>query len=251
MIRFAVSFAMLLFAVATSPSDLTQYFRYQRSVPEPGSGQTCATVDATIYAHAQPSLKDLRLIGTRDGRPFEMPYVMALSEAQPVASETAHVLNLGQRGDRTVFDLEMPNRTYSEITLDLEGKDFVGTAEVSGKANPTAAPVALGQFTVFDLSAQRLSRSTTLHLSEAMYPLLHVELRVQAAGGGGSPQVVVRGASVPPSREAQTLFTIAAGSDRIEQKDRESRVRFTLPARVPIGAGALCARGRRPRELQP
>ena len=43
-------------------------------------------------------------------------------------SDPARVLNLEERAGKIVFDLAMPQRQYSEVVLDLGGKDFVATA---------------------------------------------------------------------------------------------------------------------------
>ena len=151
-----------------------QYMRYQRTVTvNNGSGQNCAVVDPQIFPHAAPSLKDLRLY--QDGR--EVPYAITLSEPQQPDSDTAHVRNLGLRGRNIVFDVEMPNRSYTEITLDLAGQDFLATATVSGTRDPNYSnQTRLGEFTLFDLTSQHLSRNTTLHLQETSLPYLHIEL---------------------------------------------------------------------------
>ena len=98
------------------------------------------------------------------------------------------------------------------------------------------ARVALGTFTLFDLPAQHLSRSTALPLAEATFPLLHVRLRFLGPDGKavGVPASVVRAADVPPSREAQTLYTVVASSGAIVQKGRDSVATIAVPAQVPV-----------------
>ncbi len=222
--------------LAAGAPDATQYFRYARTVPTAAAGQTCAPLDAAVYAHAEPSLKDLRLVGRGGGAEFEVPYVLTVSEAQAVASEVARVERLERHGDAVVFDLEMPSRAYTDVVLELAGKDFVGTARVRGSARAGAAPVELGEFTVFDLASQHLARSTTLHLAETTFPLLHVELRVRAADGRGARRatLTVAGATVPPSREAQTLYTVAATERAVTESAHATVARFRLPPRVPV-----------------
>jgi hypothetical protein len=226
-------------AAPVNPIAEPQYFRYERAITLPASGgQSCAVIDAQIFPNSAPSLKDLRLYQTLPGQPArEVPYAITLSEPVQPDSEAAYVLNLGMRGHSIVFDLEMPNRPYTDVTLDLAGKDYLATATVSGTPAPDTPGTSLGEFTLFDLTTQHLSRSTTLHLQESSFPYLHIELTASAAPGtrgfAFTPQIV-RGATVPPSREEQSLFTTAAETSAITQRDRQSVATFALPERVPV-----------------
>ena len=199
-----------------------------------GAAQSCAVIDSQVFPHAAPSLKDLRLY--KNGR--EVPYAITLSEPQQVDSETAQVRNLGLRGRNIVFDLEMPNRSYTEIVLDLAGHDFLATATVSGTRDPNYSnQTQLGEFTLFDLTSQHLSRNTTIHLQETSLPYLHIELAVSAAAGARNFTVtpdMVRGVAVPPSREAQSLYTTAVTTTNIAQRGRQSIATFSLPQRIPV-----------------
>jgi hypothetical protein len=109
---------------------------------------------------------------------------------------------------------------------------------VTGKKTPEdRAGVRLGEFTLFDLTTQRLSRSMTLPLQESSFPYLHVELNLSPATGTSNLQVtpqIVRGVSVPPSREAQTLFALAAETRAITQRGRQTIADFMLRERVPV-----------------
>jgi hypothetical protein len=179
-------------------------------------------------------LKDLRLY--QDGH--EVPYAITLSEPEQPDSDTANVRNLGLRGRTIVFDLEMPNRPYTDVTLNLTGQDFIATATVSGTRDPNYSnQTHLGDFTLFDLTSQHLSRSTTLHLQETDLPYLHVELAVTPAPGAHTftpTWQMVSGVTVPPSREAQSLYTTAASSSSITQRGTQTVAIFPLPQRVPI-----------------
>jgi hypothetical protein len=238
-VKSALLLALLLQAAPQPDSAQPQYFRYQRTItPSAASGQSCAVIDPSLLSHAAPSLKDLRLYqGTR-----EIPYAITLSEPQQLDSDTAQVRNLGLRGRNIVFDLEMPNRPYTEIDLDLAGHDFLATATVSGTRNPDYSnQINLGEFTLFDLTSQHLSRNTIIHLQETDLPYLHVELALTPAASANtastSPealQKMVVGVSVPPSREAQSLYTTAAQTSAITQRNRQSIATFALPERIPI-----------------
>lgn len=213
-----------------------QYFRYQRVLSVPASAaEACAILDAGVFAHAAPSLKDLRLYTAPPQR--EVPYAITLSEPQQPNTESARILNLGTRGHSIVFDLEMPTRPYTEVTLNLDAQDFLATATVSGSNDLTSTPTSLGTFTLFDLSSQHLSRNTTLPLQESSFRYLHIALDLTPAPG--SPALpptaqFVLGAAVPPSREAQTLYTLAAKTTTIIQHGRQTLASLFLPQRVPV-----------------
>jgi hypothetical protein len=237
-VKSAILLALVLWQATPGPEPATadpQYLRYQRTVTVPsGSGQSCAIIDPQIFPHAAPSLKDLRLF--QGGH--EVPYAITLSEPQQPDSDTARVRNLGLRGRNIVFDVEMPNRPYTEITLDLGGQDFLATATVSGTRDPNYSnQTRLGEFTLFDLTSQHLSRNTTLHLQETSLPYLHIELAVSPATGNrtftATPEMV-QGVTVPPSREAQSLYTTAATATTIARRGRQSVATFALPERIPV-----------------
>ena len=208
---------VVLFQLVPQPVASPNHFRFERvmTVPKmsPGPRQACAVLDAEVFAHSSASLKDLRIF--HDG--VEVPYATTLSDTLQQESEDARVLNLGVRAGRIVFDLEMPHRAYTSVALDLAAKDFIATAEVSGKSSPSARDATtLGTFTLFDLTAQRLSHSTSLSLQESSFAFLHIELAIRSAPGGTTNAAglrdpeIVRSANVPPSREAQTVYTTVA-----------------------------------------
>ncbi len=199
--------------------------RYERAIRVAGgdrrgvAGQACAVLDAQVFPHAAPSLADLRIFpaqGATAGVVREVPYAITLSEAASEEMETARVLNLGMRGAQIVFDLEMPARAYTGVTLDLDPAvhNFIATATVTGMAAPGGKRTALGTFTLFDLASQHLSHDTTIPLQESMFKVLHVAMRVSPAPGATSSArfvpAMVRGAEVTPSREAQTIYTTVA-----------------------------------------
>ena len=233
--------ALALFQVAatTNPQSETAFSRYRRQIPVTVPGQTCAILDAATFAHAEPFLKDLRLYASGGpAGPHEIPYVVTLSEAQQSENEPARILNLGTRGRSIDFDLQMPDRPYTEVVLDLAAQDFLATASVRGISAPGAlSGTALGDFNLFDLTSQHLSRSTVLHLQESTFPYLHVTLSASSATPGHrfelTPQMV-HAATVPPSREAQTLFTVAAETADLETHGRQTVARFHLAQRIPI-----------------
>ena len=250
----AALLAILLCQVAVAnepPVAQPGAMRYERAVRvaggerQGGAGQTCAVLDAQIFPHAAPSLTDLRIFPAQAAAAgaavHEVPYAITLSEAVSEETESARVLNLGASGATIVFDLEMPERAYTGVTLDLDPEvhDFIATATVSGSdaLGGRDKATALGTFTLFDLASQRLSRDTTIPLQESTFKVLHVALSVAPAAGSAAARFVpamVRGAQVPPSREAQTIYSTVAETASIATKGRESRASFMVPARVPV-----------------
>lgn len=247
--KAAALIAILLWQAAPAnepPVAQPSAMQYERAIHVPaGTGQACAVLDAQIFPHAAPSLADLRMFpaGSGSGLSHEVPFAITLSEAVTEETQAARVLNLGSEGGKIVFDLEMPARAYTDVTLNLDPaiRDFLATATVSGSdALNSGKATSLGSFTLFDLSAQHLSRDTTLPLEESMFRYLHVALSVAPAPG--APQGVaarlvpamVQGAQVPPSREAQILYSTVAETSSIATVGRESRAAFQLPLRVPV-----------------
>ncbi|MCL2659968.1 MAG: hypothetical protein FWD64_05565, partial [Acidobacteriaceae bacterium] len=238
---FLCTFLLLWQAAATSPSQPPQPkdFRYLRTISAPAAGQSCVMLDPSAYAHSGTALKDLRIYpadqaaGTR-----EVPYAVTLSEPVEPDTEQADVMNLGMKGQAVSFDLAMPARPYTEVTLDLDGQDFLATATVWGKSGSNAPQATrLGEFTLFDLTSQRLARNTTLAFQESTFPYLHVEMTVSPATAASAfratPQMV-NGATVPPSRDAQAVYTLAAETSELTQKGRQTIAKFTVPERVPV-----------------
>ncbi|HWB33303.1 MAG TPA: hypothetical protein VG714_09035 [Acidobacteriaceae bacterium] len=239
--------ALLLQAAAPDAPPVAQpkYLRYMRTLTVPaGSGQACAVLDAPIFPHAAPSLIDLRIFPANSPTAHEVPYAITLSQAATDETAQAHLFNLGAGPNHSiVFDLEMPSRPYSTITLDLDPAlhNFIGTANVTAHdaLGNQGHSVFFGSFTVFDLAAQHLSRSTTLPLPESIFPYLHVELTLSNIPGGHDPTsrfepALVQGATVPPSREAQTIYTTVAETSSFSTSGRESIAKLELPPRVPV-----------------
>jgi hypothetical protein len=226
--------------------------RYERAIRVAGgAGQVCAALDAAIFPHAAPSLTDLRIFpaeaAAAGAAVHEVPYAITLSEAASEETETARVLNLGAgaSGGQIAFDLEMPQRAYTGVTLDLDPSvhDFIATATVSGSdaLGERGRTTALGSFTLFDLASQRLSRDTTIPLQESTFKYLHVVLSVSPAPGSAAVRFVpamVQGATVPPSREAQTIYTTVASvsvpTTGVVATARKTRFDLGLPLRVPV-----------------
>jgi hypothetical protein len=172
MMRATSVLALLL--LAAPPAEI-RYFHFERPVQTPAqsAGQTCLVVDPGVYFHAAPGLADLRLYQGTTETAYE------LRSDVPIVStdQTIPLLNLGRAGNQTVFDAEMPEGHYSDLQLKVTGHDFLATVKVSGSQSQTDSErTTLGAFTVFDLSSQRLGRSTVLHLPESDFRFLHFQI---------------------------------------------------------------------------
>jgi hypothetical protein len=212
-----------------SPHD----FRLVRAieVPPGDSPRACAALDGSVYAHASAGLADVRLFSGG----VELPYALTLSDT-PTASDELKVLNLGLRDHHIVFDLQMPARLYSRVNLDIDQHDFVAIAKVSGLNRPGETGTLVGTFDLFDFYADGLARNTSVALAESSFPYLHFEIIPLGKGHAARDinPLVVRGAVVPPSRQAQTIYTTVAETSNLQRQKRESVATFHLPPQLPV-----------------
>lgn len=218
-----------------SPS---RHLRYERPLllPSGASGQACTVLDGTVFAHTDATgAGDIRIFGQNAQREFEVPFALLESAPPTLDTLSATLHNVVVRDGRLDFDLTMPAGEYTDVVLDIGAKNFVGVAQVTGRSDDGRS-TALGSFTVFDLSSEKLARSTVLPLPASSYPSLHVELRL--ADLAGAPLVVgasaINGATVPPSREEQTIYTTVASTSVIEQVGRRSSATMIVPPHVPV-----------------
>lgn len=217
---------LLLLALAAAAPEI-RYFHYERPVEDlpAQAGQACLVVDAGVFTHALPGLADLRLY--RDGN--ETPFVIRVAAPAVAAQGFIELLDKGDRGGRTAFDAEMPDGHYSDVQLAVTALDFIATVEVSGSQTQSGSvETKLGSFTIFDLSRQRLGRSTVLHLPESDFRYLHFRI------AGPLVPDNVTGLSVQRQPASQPRYVTIAETAQITQKGRESIFTFTVPARVPV-----------------
>lgn len=204
--------------------------------------RACVPLDGNVFAHSKPALADVRLFSGMK----EIPYALTMSETR-ATGDSAKVLNRGLRGRHIVFALEMPRRPYTQVNLDLVGRDFLATAKVTGvQSLSESGGTALGSFTLFDLTSQNLTRNTTLPLLESNFPYLRIDLGFidPAHNVGDIDPAMIQGAEVPPSREAQTIYSTVEETGAIVEKGRESVATFTVPAHVPIERVSFVLGGR-------
>jgi hypothetical protein len=218
--------ALSLFLLA-APAPEMRYFQFERPLvmPPQAGGQTCVTMDAGIYAHAARQLTDLRLYQGD----IETPYVVHSDVPAISANENAALLNLGKTGSETSFDAEMPDGTYSDLQLDVDGHDFLATVTVSGSQTRTqTSRTTLGSFTIFDLSQQRLGRSTVLHLTDSNFHFLHFKI------AGPLDPASVKGLWVSRSAISQPRYVTVAQVTSAKVIGRDLVFELTVPAHAPV-----------------
>ncbi len=218
------------------------HLRYERELRMPADStgdQACAVLDADVFAHmAGRTVDDLRVYregsgSAREGfgTAVETPFTLMESEAEPTEPQPAIVQDPAVHGDTLEFNLRMPRQPYSAIELQLAAADFSAVATVTGFDGQGSAAQPLGEFTLFDLTREHLARSTELPLQESRLPLLHVSLRLH---GVTPTTAMIRGAVVPPSREAQTLYTMVSETSDFRLEGTATVAHFTLPEHVPV-----------------
>jgi hypothetical protein len=218
--------ALLLLAVAAVSPEIP-YFQYERplSAPAARAGQTCVVLDGGLFARAAPQLADLRLYRGQTETPYVVRYATPVEEQQG----TIQPLNLGSRRGQTVFDAAMPEGRYSDIDLNPTGKDFIATVTVTGsETQGSGGETRLGSYTIFDLTRQKLGRSTILHLPESDFRYLHFRI-----AGPLTPQSIT-GLSIDRLPQSKSQYVTVAESSQVTQKGHETTIQFRVPADVPV-----------------
>jgi len=220
-------FVVLCLLAAATPLPEIQYFRYERpveNVPQTNK-QACLVVDAGMFAKSALGLADLRLY--RESA--ETAYVLLTAALTAPSEQRITPLNLGRRKGQTVFDVAMPAGSYSDLELAIKGQDFIATVTVSGsQTQGTGSETRLGSYTIFDLTRQKLGRSTVLHLPESDFRFLHLSI------AGPIPPESVVGLSVERLPSSQPEYIEVAETQQIAQKGHSSEIEFTVPARTPV-----------------
>jgi hypothetical protein len=138
-------------------------------------------------------------------------------------------LNVGVRGRQTVFDAELPEAHYTDLQLAVASQNFIATVTVSGsRAKTGSAETRLGSYTIFDLTRQKLGRSTVLHLPESDFRYLHFSITAPI-----SPENITE-LSIERMPATQSRYGTVAESSLVTQKGHASVLEFTVPAHVPV-----------------
>lgn len=219
---------LLLVMAAATPE--VRYFRYDRPVAAPAARarQTCLVLDVAVFAHAAAGLGDVRLYRATGSESQETPY--AIREVAPVEPRPKEIapLNLGHHGVRTTFEAAMPEGRYSDVELEVTAKDFIATVAVTGAQTESGREgTELGLYTIFDLTGQRLGRSTVLHLPESDFRYLYFSI-----DGPVKPEDLT-GLSVERV-PAKLQYVTVADTNQVSQKGKETVVRFQVPGHMPV-----------------
>jgi hypothetical protein len=242
-VKFITAAMLLATALAQPQSPQTlpfDGFHYDRNIlipqqsPENSSPNACVLLDADIFAHSAATLSDLRLFSP-DGH-TQIPYAVTLSSTDSLG-DTAAILNPTLKSPNQLsFDLQMPRRPYSAVDLTLHAQDFIASAHVTGINSRTDShPVFLGDYTLYDLTAQHLGNDTRIPIAESTFPYLHIALTLRPTTGNTNfTSATVVSAQIPPARQAQTLYTGVAESFNITQRPKQTVAVFNVAAHVPI-----------------
>ncbi len=123
----------------------------------------------------------------------------------------------------------MPDGHYSDLQLAVTAQNFIATVTVTGsQAETGSAETRIGSYTIFDLTRQKLGRSTVLHLPESDFRYLHFRI-----AGPLSPESVTR-LSVMRLPASQPKYLTVEESARIVEKGHSSLLEFTVPAHLPV-----------------
>jgi hypothetical protein len=222
--RTAVLLLILaLDAVATD----TSHFRFMRPLVDTPqtSAQTCVVLDANVFNHAAPDLADVRLFNGND----ETPYAIRTSAPTQSALTSLAPLNLGTRNGRTSFDLAMPSGMYGDLQLNVSAQNFIASVTVSGsQAEDLGGQTLLGTFIIFDLSAQKLGRSTVLHLPASNFRYLRLTI-----GPPVKPKEI-GSASIVRTPLAETLYEKVVDTSVVAKRGSTSLIELSVPANVPV-----------------
>ena len=210
------------------PAPRTAYFANQREItitsPE---RQNYFDVDEELWSQSRADLGDLRIYAAEREVPYRIAEVRA---AVSQANRTARVLQLGKSGANTTFVIEVPeDGEYNRVNLQLETKNFVGTAAVEGLDDIHDRRASrMGPYTIYNFEREHLGANSTLKLPDSHFPYLRVTLSREV------PPEDVEGASVSFREEKKAGYTRLAGSPTIEQKNRETVITWTAPKNVPL-----------------
>ncbi len=123
----------------------------------------------------------------------------------------------------------MPEGTYSDVEVAIEAENFLATLSVTGsQTQRDLGGTKLGTFTIFDLTAQKLGRSTVLHLPPSDFRYLHFRVT-----GPIAPDRIT-GLSVLRVSAKEPTYRVVAQSAHLREENRRTIAEFTIPAHVPV-----------------
>jgi len=219
---------ILLLVVLAAAAPEIRHFRYERPIhPQGAAGQTCVAIDPAVFSHAAAGLADLRVYRGS----IETPYALHLASPPAPSKQQIAPLNLGSSAGQTVFDASMPESAYSDVELLLAAHNFIATVTVTGsqqQAAPSKEQTRIGVFTIFDLTRQKIGRSTVLHMPQSDFRFLH--FRIDGPIAPTAVTDIVLGAQ--PAAEPK--YRTVAETAHAAQKPHQSIFEFEVPAHTAV-----------------
>lgn len=213
-------------SVAAAPA--REYFKFVRdiSIAQPAK-QNYVLVDKAVWPHSRPELAHLRLYAGD----VQVPYALSEEEETPSTLEhEARILNLGVRGNRTEFDIDIGGESeYNRVALRIKATNFVAsaTAEGSDSAGPSARR-KLSTSTLYDFSREGLGSSFALRVPPSTFRFLHVTIAPAV-----NPRDIT-GASTSEQRELKAMWISAGQCQPAEQSGRITKIGCDLDSGVPV-----------------
>ena len=204
------------------------YFTNVRDIriSQPGL-QNYFVVDEEFWNRARTDLGDLRIY---DGE-AQVQYALSVQRGGTSSQEeVARILNLGNVGGRTEFDLDMGQiAEYDRIRLTLDAKNFVVTASLGGSNTVgERSATQLPPSTLYDFTREQLGSNSVLKLPTSSFRYLHIRL-----SSGISPQQV-KGAMVYNLQETKAIWTGVGSCGSPSQIARTTVISCDVPLRVPV-----------------
>lgn len=199
---------MAFIFLAASPYEAAvPYFRYEREIRITAPAkQNYIVTDQDLWAHSSADLTDIRLY---DGT-TQVPYALREQSGGVFNLEqNAKILNLGTVAGKTEFDIDAGAlEEYDRIRLRLSARNFVVTAQVSGKNSANDAHVVqIGDSTLYDFTRENLGSNFVLQIPASSFPFLHVRI-----SSGIKPEQV-KGAAISNISEKRAQW-VPAGTCR-------------------------------------
>jgi hypothetical protein len=189
--------------------------------------QNYFVVDEEIWSRARPDLGDLRIY---DGE-AQVQYALSVQRGGTSSEEKgARILNLGDVGGHTEFDLDMGQIVeYDRIRLNLDAKNFVVTASLAGSNAVGERPAThLPPCTLYDFTNEQLGSNSVLKLQASSFRYLHIKL-----SSGITPQQV-KGATAYNLQETKASWSSVGSCRTPMQKQRATVITCESPTRVPV-----------------
>jgi hypothetical protein len=226
--QFALLFCVSSQSQSIAVAPMREYFQFARDISIAQTAkQNYVVVDTAIWAHSSSELLDIRLYAGD----VQVPY--ALSEEQGASSTLEHeerILNLGVRGDRTEFDVDIGGeREYNRVELQIKATNFVASAAAEG--SETDAPSArrkLSTSTLYDFSREGLGNNFALRIPPSTFRFLHVTITPAI-----NPRDIT-GASTSQQRDVKATWISAGNCKAAEQSGRTTRIGCDLDPGVPV-----------------